>query len=964
LSPTLRNWLIGVGAAVVVWALVGFALAPGLIRSAIIDNGGRVLVTRPTLERVRVNPFALSIALEHFAVPDPSGRTAFGFDRLYLRLDPSGIFRGAWTLGEFRITRPVANAALLPDSSLNLARLMRPSTAPPDTSGKTVPLLIRKLIIEDGAVSYEDMTRNPEFHKALKPIHIELTDFSTKRDSRNRYTFTAASDAGERLAWSGRFEMQPFRSDGTLEIDGLRAESIQSYLGELLPFDLARGAFDFSARYELNATTDPPDITLDQMAAQIRDLAVQEKRTGTELIAVASGALHGGEASVARRHATLDSITVDGLHIRGWMMANNHMNFESWVPAGKVDTAQVWTIGVPRIHASGVNLIAEDRRFSKPALFSIHGGTVSVDSFSTAPHAHFPIAFACSLGVGGRAEGHGVVTPDLPRADLMLDVRNFDLRSIQPYVALSAKIDVKSGTADAKGRLRFNAFGAKGPQMKFEGRADSKHFASVDHRLQNDFLKWSDLELNGLAMDILPTRVVVRGIDITQPYIRAVVAADRTTNVGDLIVSPDSIPAAFRSTVVDTPYTQIDSILVHDGSMYFADLTLTPNFATGIQKLNGEIRELSSSDQAHAAIDLKGEVDAYSPVTIAGTLNPLNGKSDLDLSVVFKNIELTTFTPYSGKFAGYRIEKGKLNLDLNYKIHGRELQATNKIFINQLTLGEKVASPDATKLPIRFAIALLKDKDGNIDLNLPVHGNLDDPKFSVGAIIIKVLLNLLTKAVTSPFKLLGAAFGGGGDKDEAWISYAPGSATIAPSETLKVSTLAKGLADRPALKLEVQEAADAAVDSAAIVRAKFDRKLHDARAAEAQATGKAVDLNSPITPVEYQWLIGKVYVAQFGKLEGADAPQKIKGKRNDPAVIAAENAEQERVTKLMEARVIASIHLEPTEIVELGRDRARSVREAVLSRGAIEPERVFIVANKGELPADSTGVRQGLSLTD
>jgi hypothetical protein len=963
-SPKLRNWLIGIAAALALWAVVGFALAPGLIHSAIIDNGSKMLVTRPTLERVRVNPFALSIALEHFAVPDPSGRKAFGFDRLYLRIDPSGIFRGAWTLGEFRLTRPVANAALLPDSSLNLARLLRPSTAPPDTSGKTVPLLIRKLIIEDGEVSYEDRARTPVFHKTLKPIRIELTDFSTKRDSHNRYTFTAASDAGERLAWSGRFEMQPFRSNGTLRIDGLRAESIQSYLGELLPFDLARGAIDFSAAYQVNATTNPPDVILGRMTATLREVSVHEKRTGIELIQVAAGTLHGGTVSIVRRHATLDSVDVDGLRFRGWMMPNNHLNVETWAPTGPVDTSKVWTIAMPRIRARSVDVIAEDRRFDPPALFSVHGGTVALDSFRTVPHARFPIAFACSVGVAGRAEGHGVVTANPPAADLTLDVRNFDLRQIQPYVALAAKIDVTGGTADAKGRLRFNMFGAKGPQMKFEGRADSKHFASVDHRLRNDFLKWTDLDLNGLSMDVSPTRIVLREVEMTQPYIRAVVAADRTTNLGDLVVSPDSIPPAFRSTTVDTPYTRIDSVLVHDGSMFFADLSLTPNFATGIQKLNGQIRELSSSEQAHAAVDLTGEVDAYSPVRISGTLNPLNGKSDLDLTMVFKNIELTTFTPYSGKFAGYRIEKGKLNLDLNYKIHGRELQATNRIFINQLTLGERVASPDATRLPVRFAIALLKDKDGNIDLNLPVHGNLDDPKFSVVSIVFKVLTNLVAKAVASPFKLFGAAFGGGGEKDEAWISYAPGSATIAPSETLKVAALAKGLADRPELKLEVQEAADAAVDSAAIVRAKFDRKLRDARAAEAHAAGKVVDANAPITPAEYPSLIAKVYVAEFGKLEGADAPQKIKGKRKDPAVIAAEAAEQERVMKLMETRVIASIHLEPTEIVGLGRDRARSVREAVLSRGGIEPDRVFIVANKGELPADSTGVRQGLSLTD
>jgi hypothetical protein len=958
-NRTLRIWIIVVAGTILVWGLAGFLLAPHLIRSAILDAAGKSLVTRPTLERVRVNPFALSIALERFGVPDRTGRIAVGFDRLYLRLDPFGPFRGGWSLRELRLTRPVANLALLPDSTLNLVHLLRPApeAAPADTAKEPTPFLVHRLILEDGSVHYADLTRTPAFEKSLQPIRLELQDFSTRRDSRNRYRLEAASEAGERLYWSGSFTVQPFRSDGTLRIAGIKARTLQSYIGELMPFDFQRGEIDFGAGYRLDAAATASPLVLDHLVADVREFALAEKRTGTALIQVGRASARGGGVDAGARVLTLDSLRVDGAEVLSWMTPDNRINYQSWAGTAPPDTSTLWTTRVTALDARGVTYVFEDRRFPSPASFRLSGGTARVDRFSTAPGTRFPVSFACSLGASGRGAGKGEVSMT-PTADLELDVTGFDVRSIQPYVALSSKIDILGGTADARGRLRFNAFGARGPLLRFEGRASSRKFTSVDHKLQKDFLKWGRMDLEGLALDVAPTRTVVREVLMAAPYIRAVVAPDRTTNFAALAVSPDSGPAAFRSTSPDTPYTRIDVVRVKNGSMYFADLTLTPNFATGIEKLEGEIRELSSAEAAHAAVNLVGQVDAYAPVSITGTLNPLNGQSDVDLSLVFKNIELTTFTPYSGKFAGYKVDRGKLHLDLNYKIHGRQLVGENKVVLDQLTLGERVESDDATKLPVRFAIALLKDRHGVIDLDIPVKGDLNDPKFSIGRIILKILLNLITKAVTSPFKLLGAAFGGGGgDDDQAWIVFPPGSAVIAPAETLKVSELARGLADRPGLRLEVQECVDLVRDSVALVRRHFDDKLRRARTA-GTAGGEA------IAPAEYEELLTRVYVAQFGKLKGPDAPRKIKGKRGDPAYEAAVAEERRRVTELMESRVLATVRLDPGELAELGRRRAAEVRDAVVGRAGIAQERVFIVAHRGEVQADTAGVRVSLLLTD
>jgi hypothetical protein len=98
---------------------------------------------------------------------------------------------------------------------------------------------------------------------------------------------------------------------------------------------------------------------------------------------------------------------------------------------------------------------------------------------------------------------------------------------------------------------------------------------------------------------------------------------------------------------------------------------------------------------------------------------------------------MKTTSPYAMKFAGYKIAEGTMSLDLRYKVQNSQLEGNNQVVIDKLTLGERVDSPDALKLPIELAIAILKDSNGRIDLGLPVSGSLDDPQFSWGALIWK-----------------------------------------------------------------------------------------------------------------------------------------------------------------------------------------------------------------------------------
>jgi hypothetical protein len=254
--------------------------------------------------------------------------------------------------------------------------------------------------------------------------------------------------------------------------------------------------------------------------------------------------------------------------------------------------------------------------------------------------------------------------------------------------------------------------------------------------------------------------------------------------------------------------------------------------------LEGTIKGLSSKQGTRAQVDLRGNVDRYAPALINGELNLLSASAYSDMKLDFRNIELTSITPYSGYFAGYQIRKGKLAVELTYRIKDRKLDAGHHVVVDQLELGDKVDSPEATTLPVRLAIALLKDRNGVIDLNLPVTGSLDDPKFRLGPLIWKVFVNLIVKVATAPFSFIGSLFGGN-DTQVNQIVFAPGSAVLPETDAQRLAALVKGMVDRPALQLEVPAANSADVDRAALLLAHADQKDATVSDAELAELGRA-----------------------------------------------------------------------------------------------------------------------------
>lgn len=491
--------------------------------------------------------------------------------------------------------------------------------------------------------------------------------------------------------------------------------------------------------------------------------------------------------------------------------------------SGKAPDAEPgWTPTLGELDLKGFTVAVEDRVPATAVATRLENIQLRLLPRQAAGQPH-RLEGSLDVGSGGRLALDGRFSEQPLAVEADVELADLRLPPFAPYFTDLARFALEDGALDVAGHVSVRQ-GAR-TEAGFRGRIAVRNFAANDLDLDERFLAWRQLAASGVDWRLAPGRLVIREVIADRPFMRLIVGADKTLNLSHVIVSAPAesapVAAAAPAPATAAPYPlRVDRIRLQRGAMLFADMTLKPQFATGIQDLDGEVTGISSAPGSRATTTLKGRVDQFGRAVITGTLDPLASDRHTDLNVRFTDLELTTMTPYSAKFAGYRIDKGKLSLALGYRIRDRRLEATNKIVFNQLTLGDKVDSPDAMNLPLKLAVAILKDKDGVIDVDLPLTGSLDDPEFRIAPLVWKAFVNLLTKAATAPFSLIAGLVGGGEDMDS--IAFAAGDATLEPAQADKLGKLATALAQRPALGVEVRGAYDPVADARRLRERRFE----------------------------------------------------------------------------------------------------------------------------------------------
>jgi hypothetical protein len=580
-----------------------------------------------------------------------------------------------------------------------------------------------------------------------------------------------------------------------------------------------------------------------------------------------------------------------------------------------------------------VNL--EDRVPPRPVTLPLTDVQVRLEQLRSAPDATSPVSASLVWNGRGRLAVEGSVQPLAARATLALDAADLDLAPLQPYLEPDLVARVTGGRAGAKAKIAIDA-SVQEPRWTLAGdvRVDALTVAEDGN---DELLRWRALEISGIDAASSPPRASVRLVRLVEPRVKAYVWQDGSTSLARARGAPSPAPAA-GAPPGPAWRTGIGAVQLVHGRAAFVDRSVSPPAVVNVTEIEGKLTSLSSDPRTRSSVDVRMEVEGASPVRIAGTLNPLQQDAYTDLAITSEGVDLSPLDPYSGKFLGYGIQKGKLDLDLRYKVERRNLAATNVVRIDQLTLGDATNSPDATRIPVRLALALLQDKDGVILLDVPVEGRLDDPEFRLGKVIWRTILNVLVKVATSPFRAL-AALAGGGEADLSMAEFQPGTADLLPAGQERLGMLAKALAQRPRVSLELEGAAAPEQDGPAVRRAGLERALRRAKAAAMRPAPAAID-ELPLAPDERLRLVQAAYESAFP----ASAPRKA----GDPAPRAPTPPE-------MEERLAAAQQVPEDVYRGLAAERAQRARDALVAAG-LDQSRIFLVQG-GERAANEKGAR-------
>ncbi len=912
------------------YALLGFFAAPALLRRAIVERGDAALHREVRVSRVRVNPFALSVRIEGLRVTDRDGEPFVAWDSLYVRAAPWRLLHGEVGVAEVLLVRPSARAALDAAGSLNFADLLAP--APPGGAPREEPpsrlgVYVGSLAVEGARISFRDATKRPAFDTTVGPLTFRLAALRTRGGRDSPYSLTGTTESGETFRWTGTVRAQPLRSAGTLAFERIKLAKYAPYVRDEAPVGLLDGLVDLETRYELEWSAARHLLRTFAGRVAVSRLALGPPEVREAPVHLSRVEVTGVEVEPLAREARVAAVEVRGGTVRIGRDPGGRIDLARMAPPPKPGPpAPAWRWAVESLEVSQLAVGVEDRVPAQPVALSLTEVQLRLSGLRPGPDVSCPLELSATWDGRGKIAARGAVRPFAARGNLDVELADLDLAPLAPYLETTTTARLTGGRASARARFGFDASGPA-PRWTLAGdlRLDALSFAE---RGNERLLGWRAVEVTGVDAGALPARVSVRRVRLVEPRVEVYVWEDGTTSLAR--ARPPAPPAAASRASPASPAPEwriaVGAVQVVGGRVALVDRTVRPPAVLDLTGVGATVTSLSSDPKVRSTVDARFDVEGVSPVRITGTLNPLQKTAYTRLAIASQGVDLSPLAPYAGKYLGYGIRKGKLDLDLHYEIERRKLAATNVVKVDQFTLGPATDSPDATKIPVRLALALLQDRDGVILLDVPVEGDLDDPDFHLGKVIWRAVLNVLVKVATSPFRALAALAGGGGHADLSVADFSPGLAEPTPAAAERFTLLARSLAQRPAVGLELEGSADPAQDGPALRRAALERMLRQAKAAAMRPPPSDVD-GLALAPDERERLVRRAYDASLA----AQPP----GRQTAPPT-------PQLAPREMEERLAAAVDVPPESYRTLAAARARRAREALTAAG-IDQARLFLV---------------------
>ncbi len=846
----------------------------------------------------------------------------------------------------------------------NHARLEMPqerSPTPPATADETSQpfnLRIDRFQVRDAEVHFTDQQPAGGFATVIRELNLKLDNFTLGSAEPAPFVLDLKTDFAETLDAQGRFLAVPFTIEVQTEAHNLLPAAYAPYYADAYALPLG-GKLDVSANLDIG-----PDQPLLIHNGSIAWHNAALAFNGSEGLDIEDIEVAGLSFNLAENRLAVDSAAISQGKMTfsrdrqgDWSLMSHNFPILSRLteaPASQPTPVHPqedpeFSYRIGELAVIDWSFDVHDRLPAIPAHFQAEQFNLRIENLAAPQKVQSPFEFSTKFGSRGDIALTGTASLVGQSVSLNADLRRISLATFAPYLAEQTNLVLRDGSFDA----RLQASVKPGPDtflVSFGGDLGVNRFHLLDGTHREDLLKWDSLQVAGLDGRWGPLSLAVESITMSDYFARVLIDENAQLNLVDAFrkdsvetenSGPADTPPKPANAAADRqppPDIQINQVTLQGGQVEFTDRNLSRPFHADMRELGGSIHGLSSSAEARAGVDLRGKLRNQSPLVIAGEVNPLAENIFLNLKFNFSDIEMSPMSPYSGTYLGYLIEKGKLHLALEYLVQDGKLKAKNEIFLDQFTFGEAVASEKAIGLPVKLAVALLKDRNGEIHLDIPVSGELDNPQFSIVGVVWKIIRNLLVKAATSPLALLGA-LAGGADEDFSSVVFAYGSARLAPPEREKLDQLAKALQNRPSLTLEIKGFVDPDNDPEGFrreqLRLKIEQAWQQSLDAGAETRQDATAQTPQMTPEEYSAALWEVY-------KQADFPKP----RNFLGMI--KHLPDEELEKLIYTNTEAG----PEELARLAQLRAQAVRNYLVDQAEVPPERVFLTAPDHKQPPE------------
>ena len=885
---------------------------------------------------------------------------------------------------------PAASQTAVASAPGSAATAQHPASAPAAASGATaaadetappLDLAIKRFALNDGTVTVHDEAASRPVVVGLQKLAVTLTDFSTLASAPAHYTLnTDFKDDGGSLGAAGAVGLVAKTASAKLDLKSLKLPLLQPYIDTATAAQFVDGALSATLNVGANWSKSPAAVMVADTKLDLQSLKIAAPGSKEPVVSLAQGSVSVKQVDLAARTADITSVDTTGLAIEAQRLKDGSIDLAALAGPHQVAQQRTAVHAVKQAHAQGpawhykigelslkdASANFTDNTTPHPVKLSVTPLQLKVQQISDDLSRPLPVDLQATLNKKGTLGVSGNVTATPLKVDVKVNANRLDAAAFEPYFGSKLNATIASALLNASGDLTLSQ--AKALKAAYRGDVAIVEVRMLDKATSDPFAGWGSLALTNLKADYDEHGTVVDAgrVTFTKFYGRVLLDAQGKLNLKDVVahesgaaqsltrdksghepvpltpqaasapeVASAPVPASSAAPATVTAATPPQSpvklhfgqLVLQQGRVTYTDNFIRPNFTANLVGIQGTVGAFGTQSTTSAPVDIAAKLAANGPLSIRGTVNPLIAKPALDLTASAHDIELTNLTPYSAKYAGYPITKGKLNVDLHYKLDNDQLNANNHIFIDQLTFGDHVENNTATRLPVRLAISLLKNSRGEIDVNLPVSGSLSNPEFSIGGLIWHAVLNLLEKAVTAPFSLIANAFGGNGE-ELGYVEFEPGSAQLSDAARKKLDTIVKVLTDKSSIRIDLIGRVDPAIDEPGLRTQYVERLVKQQKIKDVVGNGESVDLSTvTVDPKEYDKYLTKAYKA-------AD----FKKPRNFVGLTKSVPDDD------MKSALAANAPIDDASLRQLAQQRAQAVQQYF--DGKIESSRVFIVAPK------------------